>query len=238
VRYEEAVAAAPAGWARFELEDLRRLPAAVRKHVLLGIPAAEMAASAAGDAQAGERVRRALFWTFVYQLRPELWTALAAAEPVHPRALKLLHDLGADRGRVLEVGAGSGRLTVNLIEWSRELLAVDPALPLLKRLGSRVPLALRAAGWAEDLPVRDGWADATVSCSSIGFDAPVIAEAERVTRAGGLIVLVSPEPGDRHGWSEEKFDPDEVYLPPRESWIDEIFGPPSPPSEVVWRRRP
>ena len=65
----------------------------------------------------------------------------------------------------------------------------------------------------------------------------VIAEAERATRAGGLIVMVSPEPGDRRGWSEERFDPDEVYLPPRDAWIDEVFGPPRPPSEVVWRKR-
>jgi SAM-dependent methyltransferase len=238
VRYDEAVAAAPAGWASFELEDLRRLPAAIRKHALLDIPAAEMTAAAAGDAQAGERVRKALFWTFVYQLRPELWNALAAAEPVHPRALKLLHNLGADRGRVLEVGAGSGRLTVHLVEWAGELLAIDPALPLLRSLASRVPLALRAAGWAEALPVRDGWADAIVSCASLGLDQATIAEAERVTRPGGLIVVVSPEPGDRQGWSEERFDPDEVYLPPRETWIDQVFGPPSPPSEVVWRERP
>lgn len=238
MRYEEAVAAAPAGWTQFRLEDVGRLPAPIRERALRGVPAGELAAASAGDAQAGERVRRALFWTFVYQLRPDQWAALAAAEPVHPRALKLLHDLGADRGRVLEIGAGSGRLTVNLIEWSRELLAIDPALPLLRILGTRVPLAMRAAGWAEDLPVRDGWADATVSCASLGLEAAVIAEAERVTRGGGLIVMVSPEPGDREGWSEERFDPDEVYLPQREAWIDEFFGLPNPPSEVVWRRRP
>lgn len=238
MRYEDAVAAAPAGWTQFGLEDVGRLPAAIRPHALRGVPATEMAAATAGDAEAGERVRRALFWTFVYQLRPELWTALAAAEPVHPRALKLLHDLGADRGRVLEIGAGSGRLTVNLVEWCRELLAVDPAPPLLRVLGSRVPLALRAVGWAEALPVRDGWADATVSCASLGVDEDVVAEAERATRAGGLIVFVSPEPGDRQGWSEERFDPDEVYLPPREPWIDQVFGPPNPPSDVVWRKRP
>lgn len=235
--YEEAVAAAPAGWTTFELEDLRRLPAPIRRRAIVGVPSGEMAAVAAGDAQAGERVRRALFWTFVYHLRPELWDALAAAEPVHPRAIKLLHDLGADRGRVLEIGAGSGRLTVNLVEWSKTLLAVDPSLPLLRILTSRVRLALVAAGWAETLPVRDGWADATVSCASLAMDEVVIAEAERVTRAGGLIVMVSPEPGDRRGWSEERFDPDEVYLPLRDAWIDTVFGPPRPPSEVVWRQR-
>jgi SAM-dependent methyltransferase len=69
------------------------------------------------------------------------------------------------------------------------------------------------------------------------MDEPVIEEAERVTRPGGLIVLVNPEPGDRRGWREERFDPDEVYLPRRDAWIDEVFGPPRPPSEVVWRLR-
>ncbi len=235
--YEQAVAAAPAGWTRFKLEDLRRLPAPIRKRAIDGVPKAEMAAAVAGDAQAGERVRRALFWTFVYHLRPDLWDALAAAEPIHPRALKLLHHLGADRGRVLEIGAGSGRLTVHLVEWCQELLAVDPALALLRILATRVPLALVASGWAEALPVRDRWADATVSCASLGMGEAVAAEAERVTRPGGLIVLISPEPGDRRGWSEERFDPDEVYLPPRDAWIDEVFGSPQPPSEVVWRRR-
>jgi SAM-dependent methyltransferase len=237
VTYEEAIAAAPAGWSMFGLEDVGRLPVAIRRRALGGVPAGEMAAAAAGDAHAGERVRRALFWTLVYQLRPERWDALAAAEPVHPRALKLLHDLGADRGNVLEIGAGSGRLTMSLVEWSRTVVAIDPSVPLLRILASRNRLALPAAGLAEALPVGDGWADATVSCSSLGIDALVIAEAERVTRAGGLIVLVSPEPGDRRGWSEARFDPEEVYLPPRDGWIDEMFGPPHPPSEVVWKAR-
>jgi SAM-dependent methyltransferase len=237
VTYEEAVAAAPAGWTTFGLEDIGRLPAAVRHRALSGVPPGEMAAATSGDVQAGERVRRALFWTLVYHLRPELWVALTAAEPIHPRALKLLHDLGADRGRVLEIGAGSGRLTVHVVEWAKDLVAVDPSLPLLRILAAKVPLASAAAGWAQALPVRDVWADATVSCASLGMDEAVIAEAERVTRPGGLIVLISPEPGDRRGWSEERFDPDEVYLPRRDAWIDEVFGPPRPPSDVVWRRR-
>ena len=235
--YEEAVAAAPPGWTTFGLRDVARLPAAIRRRAIGGVPSGEMSKAVAGDADADERVRRALFWTLVYQLRPELWDSLAAAEPVHPRALKLLHDLGADRGNVLEVGAGSGRLTVNLVEWSRSLVAVDPSLPLLRILASRIRLALPAAGFAEALPVGDAWADVTVSCSSLGIDGAVIAEAERVTRTGGLIVLVSPEPGDRSGWSEARFDPDEVYLPRRDAWIDEMFGPPQPPSEVVWKIR-
>jgi hypothetical protein len=61
VTYEEAVAAAPAGWTTFEVGDLRRLPGAIRQRALAGVPEGEMSAAAAGDAHAGERVQHALF---------------------------------------------------------------------------------------------------------------------------------------------------------------------------------
>jgi len=236
VTYEEAVASAPPGWSMFELSDIEKLPAASKARALTSIPASELVAARSGDADAGERVRRGLFWTFLYQLRPELWDALASAEPVHPHALGLIHELGADRGRVLEIGAGSGRFTRHLASADR-LLAVDPSLPLLHLLRTRAPRASPVAGWAETLPVVDRWADATVSCSSVDLDPDVVAEAERVTRPDGLIVAINPPSGARPGWTAERFDPDDVRLPERDPWIDRIFGTPVPPSQVVWRRR-
>lgn len=235
--YEEAIAAAPQGWSMFEVADIERLPAAIGRRVLRDVPASDLASARAGHTQAAERVRRALFWTFIYQLRPDLWSALAAAEPVHPRALRLLHELGADRGHVLEIGAGSGRLTVHLLG-AGQLVALDPSLPLLRVLRSRGPRAFAVAAWADALPVRDRWADATVACASVGPDRGFVSEARRVTRSGGVIVLISPEPGDWEGWSVERFDPEEVGLPHRDVALDRIFGKPKPPSEVVWAHRP
>jgi SAM-dependent methyltransferase len=235
VTYEEAVASAPPGWSMFELADIDILPAAYRARALTSIPAGELVGARSGDEEAGERVRRGLFWTLLYQLRPDLWDALASAEPIHPQAVRLIHELGADRGRVLEIGAGSGRFTRHLAS-AHQLLAVDPSLPLLHLLRKRLPRAWPVAGWAEALPVVDRWADATVSCASVDLDTGVLVEAERVTRPGGLIVVINPPHGARPGWMAERFDPDDVGLPERDPAIDRIFGKPVPPSEVVWRR--
>ena len=221
----------------FELADIEHLPAAIRHRELRAIPQSDLDAARADEPGAGERVRRALFWTFTYHLRPELWDALAAAEPIHPGVLRLVHEIGADRGRLLEIGAGSGRLTVHLVGATSELVALDPSIPLLRLLRSRVPTARLAAGWAEALPIREGWAHATVACSSIAMDDSVIGELQRVTRGGGLMVVISPEAGRHDGWHTRQFDPDEVPLPARDPWIDRVFGAPKPPSEVVWSVR-
>jgi SAM-dependent methyltransferase len=235
VTYDEAVAGAPPGWSMFELSDIQRLPSAVRSRALALVPDPEVNEARSGDREAGERVRRALFWTLLYELRPELWDALAAAEPIHPEALRLIQTLGAGRGRVLEIGPGSGRLTVHLLGADR-LLGLDPSLPLLRLLRTRAPSAVLVNGWADALPVADGWADAVVSCASVDLDPELVAEAERVTRPNGLILVINPPRGARPGWLVERFDPDAVRLPARDPWIDRTFGRPEPPSEVVWRR--
>jgi hypothetical protein len=89
-------------------------------------------------------------------------------------------------------------------------VAVEPAAPLRAGLETRLRnlsydhVAVRP-GFFDDLPVPDGWADVTLSCSAFccepahGGD-PGLAELDRVTRAGGLVVLVWP-PADR-GWLE------------------------------------
>ncbi len=234
--YDEAVAAAPPGWRMHELSDLDRLPSAVRRKALEAVPVEEMSAARSGDVEAAERVRQALFWTFVYQLRPDMWGALASAEPIHPGVLRLVHELGADRGRVLEICAGSGRLTEHLASASR-LVALDSSLPLLRLLASRVQAARPVVAFADAMPVPDAWADVAISCASIGTEEPIAAEIQRATRPGGLIVLINPNPLERSGWNVEQFDPHEVVLPARPAWIEQVFGPPNPPSQVIWRTR-
>ncbi len=234
--YDEAVAGAPPGWRMYELSDVDRLPSTMRRKALETVPVEEMRAARSGDAEAAERVRRALFWTFVYQLRPDMWEALASAEPIHPGVLRLVHELGADRGRVLEICAGSGRLTEHLASASR-LVALDSSLPLLRLLASKVQAAMPVVACAEALPVPGAWADVAISCASIGTEQPITAEIQRATRPGGLIVLINPDPLDRSGWNVEQFDPHEVALPARPPWIEQVFGLPDPPSRVIWRTR-
>jgi SAM-dependent methyltransferase len=233
MEYERAVESAPPGWRHFTISDLDRLPAWVRSHELARVPDAERDLLAGGDHEARERVLRAFFWTLVYHLEPEMWHELARAEPIHPLLLAALPTAH----RVLEIGAGSGRLTAHLAERCTSLVAIEPSAGLGRLLRRRLADVCVVAAWAEALPVRDAWSQLTTACGSLEPDATVLRELERVTGRGGEIVLISPERPDwfeGNGWRRLSFDP--LPAPPHENWIDKFFGPLDPPHEMVSRR--
>src|SRR5437870_614940 len=68
-----------------------------------------------------------LAWELLYRLEPELYDRLVGAERLHPGVLGWLPR---DVERIVEVGAGTGRLTLELIHRAREVVAVEPAAPL------------------------------------------------------------------------------------------------------------
>lgn len=231
--YQTAVATAPPGAAHFHLSDLGRLDEEAARAALAWLPAVELARARAGDDEAATRVVRALFWTLVYNLEPRRWDELAQVERVHPG---LLRALPIDGARVVEAGAGTGRLTVQLVERARRVIAVEPAAPLRELLGLRVPDAAVLDGWAEAMPVPDGWADVVVSCASLAPDPKVITELTRCTRAGGTLAFISPENPpwfESHGFRRLTFDPAEVEIPPHDSALEAFFGPLSPPHELL-----
>jgi SAM-dependent methyltransferase len=233
VDYFQAAAAAPPGWERYRLGDVDRLPI----HYLAAVPPGERVAAARGEVEAAERLRRALFWPMVYELEPELWDAVSQAEPIHPGILAALEIEGR---RVLEVAAGSGRLTVHLCPRATELICVEPSLGLRRILAGRCPSAEIRAGFFDALPIGDAWADLTVSCASVPSDPDAISELERVTARDGVIALISPENPDwfqAHGWRRLSFDPTEVMIRPHDPSLEGIFGPLDPPHELVWRHR-
>jgi SAM-dependent methyltransferase len=232
--YERDVATAPPGWRQFTMSDLDRLPAWVRSHELAGIPEAERDRLAAGDREVRERVLRAFFWTLVYHLEPEAWDQLSRAEPIHP---DLLASLPTAPRRVLEIGAGSGRLTAHLAKRHRSLIAIEPSAGLGRLLRQRFMDISVVSAWAEMLPIKNGWSQLTVACGALGPDPAVLAELERVTEGGGEIVLISPERPEwfeGNGWRRQSFG--ELPAPPHESWIDGFFGPLDPPHELVSRK--
>jgi len=234
MEYERAVETAPPGWRHFTIADLDRLPASVRNHELARIPNRELDLLAFGDAAAGDRILRALFWTLVYHLEPEKWDALALAEPIHPGVLAALPSA---RVRVLEIGAGSGRLTSHLAVRCPSMVAIEPSAGLARLLRSRLPDIHVVAALAEALPLPDGWSALTAACGLVEPDTAVLRELERVTEIGGEIVLISPEQPDwfeGHGWRRLSFD--RLPAPPHDDWIDRFFGPPDPPHELVSRR--
>jgi ubiquinone/menaquinone biosynthesis C-methylase UbiE len=137
---------------------------------------------------------------------------------------------------VLEVAAGTGRLTMHLAARARSLIAVEPAGPLREILQRRLPEVAVLDGVATDLPVAGGWADLTVSCASLGPDPAMLQEAERCTRRGGTHALVSPrEPEwfESRGYRYLRFNPLEVQIPAHDPELEEFFGPLNPPHELL-----
>lgn len=201
------------------------------RHELNRVPPAERELISRGDGAAEQRVLRALFWTLVYQLEPERWHELAQSEPIHPALLDLLPT----RAKLsVDVGAGSGRLTRHLVQRSDRVIAIEPSLGLGSLLTRRLPSVGVVSAWAETLPLPDSCAQLTAACGAFGPNPEIIAELQRVTAPGGCIALINPEEPawfQSQGWSRISVEPPPAL--PHAAWIDDFFGPPDPPRELV-----
>ena len=141
-----------------------------------------------------------LAWELLYRLEPELYDRLADAERLHPDVLGWL-PRGVDR--IAEVGAGSGRLTLELIERGREVVAVEPAMPLRQILRRKLTAADHGdrarvvRGFFDELPLPDDFAGLVIACSAFtpapghGGEAG-LSEMERVCRPGGCVAIIWP----------------------------------------------
>lgn len=115
-----------------------------------------------------------------------------------PATLYPLRITRADR--MLEVGCGTGRLTVPVAEYGGELLAVDHSLESLRVLRRKLsPKAaasvLLVQGDATCLPIQPGWATCALSSQmlehlpSAAMRAGAVAELGRCVEAGGRLAL-------------------------------------------------
>ncbi len=88
----------------------------------------------------------------------EVADAYERSRPSYPRAALdvLVHDLGIADGRtVLELGAGTGKLTRLLVDRGAHVVAVEPLPAMRAELARRVPAARVLAGSAEAIPLPD-----------------------------------------------------------------------------------
>ncbi len=96
------------------------------------------------------------------------------------------------RGRVLDVGSGTGR-NLPLLPHDARAVALDPSLDALKRARRRAPAVPVVGGSAEALPFRDGSFDTVLSglvfCSVVE-PARGLAEVRRVLRADGQLRML------------------------------------------------
>ncbi|HKA84838.1 MAG TPA: class I SAM-dependent methyltransferase [Acidimicrobiales bacterium] len=94
--------------------------------------------------------------------------------------------------RVVDLAAGTGKLTRLLVPTGAEVVAVEPVAGMRRQLAVTLPGIEVLDGTAEDLPLPDDSADAvTVAQAFHWFDAPVaLSEIRRVLRPGGHLFLV------------------------------------------------
>jgi SAM-dependent methyltransferase len=165
----------------------------------LGVLTAEEARRFVPDGHGDPRTDPVLAWELLYRLEPDLYDQLASAERLHPG---ILSWLPRSAERIVEVGAGTGRLTLDLVYRAPEVVAIEPAAPLRQILERKLAGAghrrVRVLpGFFDDLPVPSGYADLVVACSaftpSSGHGGETgLAEMERVCRPGGRVAIIWP----------------------------------------------
>ncbi|MGI8887658.1 MAG: class I SAM-dependent methyltransferase, partial [Nocardioidaceae bacterium] len=100
--------------------------------------------------------------------------------------------IGNQPARVLELGAGTGKLTATLCALGHDVVATDPSADMLVRLASTAPAARTALARAEDIPLAPASADVVVAAQAFHwFDRErALTEIARVLRPGGALALL------------------------------------------------
>lgn len=114
-----------------------------------------------------------------------------------PFAATLTAELGLAPGaRVLDLAAGTGKLTGALAEAGLEVHAVEPQERLRAILAGRLPAGRVREGVAEAIPFEDGAFDAVTVADAFHWFAPeaALAEIGRVLRPGGGLAIVTSMP--------------------------------------------
>src|SRR3954468_17107965 len=131
--------------------------------------------------------------------------AYERGRPGYPQEIVTLLELGPGV-EVVDIGAGTGKLTRVLVASGADVIAVEP----LPRLRERIKGARTLDGVAEQLPLADAAVDvATVGEAWHWFDHAVAAqELARVVRPGGMVALVwqKSDPQGRPAWMQKTWE--------------------------------
>ena len=105
----------------------------------------------------------------------------------------VIETLGIAPGAtVVDLAAGTGKLTRELVPTGAELIAIEPVAGMREVLSRSLPDVRVADGTAESLPLDDASADGVIVAQAFHwFDGPrALAELARVLRPGGRLSVV------------------------------------------------
>jgi SAM-dependent methyltransferase len=106
------------------------------------------------------------------------------------------------RGRVLDVGCGTGVLAVRLAGLGYEVVGLDPSEGMLEVMRRRAPQIGAVHGSGTDLPFEDGEFDLALSVATMHHIAEpeavqaTLREMARVTRPGGRVLIWDHNPAN------------------------------------------
>ena len=113
--------------------------------------------------------------------------------------------VGADECDVVDLGAGTGKLTRSLVALGHRVTAIEPLPEMLELLPAAAPGAFAILGNAEVIPLPDASADVVTCAQSFHwFDFEVaLPEIARVLRPRGRLALVWNVRDDNAPWVAE-----------------------------------
>jgi SAM-dependent methyltransferase len=107
--------------------------------------------------------------------------------------------------KVLDLAAGTGKLTQGLIAFGLDVTAVEPDPAMLAELSRRFPSLHAIQGRAERIPLPDAALDAVFAGQAFHwFDTePALTEIARVLKPGGVLVVLWNHDDESVGWVSE-----------------------------------
>jgi SAM-dependent methyltransferase len=110
--------------------------------------------------------------------------------------------VGEEPRDIVDLGAGTGKLTRSLVALGHRVIAVEPLPEMIAHLRKAVPGVTAVEGGAEAIPLAAGSADIVTAAQAFHwFDhGPALREIARVLRPGGWLALVWNTRDDQEPW--------------------------------------
>jgi len=112
-------------------------------------------------------------------------------EPVATHGIPALLKYIAPNGKILDVGTGTGRISVPLLRLGADVIGVDLSLNMMAKLREKYPASRLAQADASRLPFRSQQFDAVLTMHVMHLVAPwraALREYRRVLKPGGVYI--------------------------------------------------